>query len=145
MLGQLLAAFGTAAIRGEIQSTVSRLRLRAILIGAAAAMWLLAIGFALAAFTVWLAGQVGPIAACLILAAVFAAIAIGAHVAMIMLRRRGTPLTTVLSRAMAPLKQAADEGATGSKPGEAASVGSLLVLAAAGYVLGRYLTDRDAS
>ena len=150
MLGQLLEAIGVAALKGEITAAVNRLKLRVILTAVAAVLWLLVFAFALAALTAWLATAVGAVAAAAIIAAVFVAGAIGVHVALVVIRRRSTPLTKALSNALAPLKAAAQDIPPGSEPPdgepgagpEAQSAGLLLALAAIGYALGRYITRR---
>ena len=142
MLARLIASLGIAAIRGEIAGAARRLRLRVILFAAAALLWLLALGFALGAFTVWLASVVGAILACVILAVVFAVIGTGLAVAARMVKQRSTPLVAAVSNALAPLRQVADEAkAAGAEvhPGEATSAATLLVLAVVGYILGRFM------
>ena len=157
MFARLLSALGVAAIRGEIASIVQRLRLRAILIALAVFLWLLAFAFALAAFAVWLSSELGAIAACAILAAAFAAAAIALHLWLRFMKRRSTPLVAGLSRSLAPLMQAANDardsaraaaGADdpqGTPAAEAGSVGTLMVLAVLGYVMGRFLRPGDHS
>jgi hypothetical protein len=151
MLSRLFSAMGLAAFRGEIAATIRRLRLRLIVIGAVVAMWLLALGFAVAAFTAWLATLVGAIAACAILAGLFVVLALGLHLALRLMRRRSPSFMAGLSRAIAPLKQedeqsgesVAEDGDDGhSASREATSTATLLVLAAVGYVMGRQLTRR---
>jgi hypothetical protein len=99
MLRWLISAVGLAALREELQ----RLARRAALSAVAIVLWLIVVGFALAAFTVWLASVVGVIWALLIVAGAFALMAIVIHVIVATMARK--PRT-----AAAPLASLAASG-----------------------------------
>jgi hypothetical protein len=166
MFGKLISALGVAAIRGEVTAATRRLRLRAILAAVAVVLWILVFAFALAALAVWLASLVGPLWACAILAGFFALVAIGVQVWLHLVKSRGSSFAANLSRALAPIREAAEAdrrqqhaaapGSHAAAPGtdghaeggshhmaEATSVGAMMVLAVVGYVMGRHFWHGD--
>jgi hypothetical protein len=71
-----MRAVGLAALKREASAAVRATALRVALAVAAGIFWLLVVGYLLATFTIWLAGLVGSIYACLIIAAIFAVLAL---------------------------------------------------------------------
>ncbi len=122
ILRWLISAIGFAALREEIRRTARR----AILATAAIVLWLIALGFALAAFTVWLATVVGVIWALLIVAAVFAVVAIAIQISLAVTARRRQPVTTPLAGI-----------AAGSVMPELGAAGAVAGIALAAYLLSR--------
>jgi hypothetical protein len=101
----------------------------------------LAFGFALAAFTVWLAGAVGAIAALSIVAAGALVLALIVHVA----GKAGEPARSrSYGAAAGPLGAAAAAGAeAGAEAGEegppaGSTVGSMAVIALVGFILAQH-------
>jgi Flp pilus assembly protein TadB len=89
LLRLVMRAIGLAALKREAAAAARATALRVALTVAAGIFWLLVLGYLLATFTIWLAGIVGSIYACLIVAAIFALIALVLHlVAARMARRR---------------------------------------------------------
>lgn len=76
LLRWLIQATSLAALKGEAQAMARNAGIRAMLKVIAAVLWLLVVGFLLAAFVIWLSGIVGAIAACAIVAAIFAVVAL---------------------------------------------------------------------
>ena len=92
-------------------------------------LWLLVAGFLMGAFVIWLSGMVGPIAACAIVAAAFAVIALILHViAARMARRRHT---WNLKTQFPGLAEAIDNGTL-----DDSALGALAVAALAGFFVG---------
>jgi len=136
MVSWLLSALGLAALRSELAGMVRRARQRAMLLTLAALLWLAALGFAFSALVIWLAGLVGPLAATAIVAAVFAVIALGLQLAASATARRDPSPTVAELLAEGGGKDAKD----GGRP--ANTLGSLAIVALAGYVIGRHLFRR---
>jgi len=134
MLSWLLSALGLAALRSELAAMARRARQRALLLTLAALLWLAAIGFAFAALTIWLAGVLGPLAATAIVAVTFALIAGALQLAASMALRRDTSPTVA--------ELLADGGSAKLSGGAANTLGSLAIVALAGYVIGRHLFRR---
>jgi hypothetical protein len=88
LLRLLMRAVGLAALKREAQAAARATAIRVGLTAAAAILWLLVLGYLLATFTIWLAGLVGPIYACLIVAAIFALIAVVLHLVAASIARR---------------------------------------------------------
>ncbi len=101
ILRWLISAIGFAALKEEIR----RVARRAILSTVAIVLWLIALGFLLAAFTVWLASVVGPIIACAIIAGVFIVVALVIQISLAVTKRRRAataPLAGIAASGMAP-------------------------------------------
>jgi hypothetical protein len=116
MLRWLISTIGLAALREQFHRAVQR----AVLTAVTVVLWLVVLGFALAAFTVWLAGVVGVIWALLIVAAVFALIAIVIHIVIALTARRREPVT-------APLAGLATAGAMPEIGAAGAIVGAIVI------------------
>lgn len=84
ILRWLISAIGFAALKDEIR----RATRRAILATVAIVLWLMALGFGLAALTVWLASLWGPIAACGIVAGVFVVAAVVIQISLAATKRK---------------------------------------------------------
>jgi len=134
MLSRLLAAVGLAALEGELAAMVRRARRRAILLAAAVLLWVVAIAFALATLTIWLAGALGPIVASGIMAGAFAVVALILQIAASAQARRPRPPPSI-----GALFQGAAAGKDG---GDGTTFGLLAIVAVAGYMLGRHLFRR---
>ncbi len=136
MLRWLISTVGLAALQGEVSAAVRRAVRRALLGALAVLLWLVALGFAVATFIIWLSGELGPIAACGIVAA---ALAIGGLVVQFVLamsasrRRRERPPSPLSDLA------AGFDGKPGAGVG---TLGSMVIVAVAGYLLGRGIFRR---
>jgi hypothetical protein len=114
MLGRFISLIGLAALRSEIDAIVGRVRFLVILLGLGAVFWLLAIGYAIAALTLWLVGLVGGVAAALILTVVFVVAALATHAIAVNTKRRSIPQSAAMPSALAPpTRLPADRGAAG--------------------------------
>jgi len=133
MLARLLASVGLAALQGEITATVQRAKRRAILTAIAVVFWLLTFAFALAALTVWLAGVVGPLIACVAIAGGFAVVALILQLAASAQKRRKRPPPSLADMV---------SEAAGKEGGEGTVFGLLAIVAVAGYLLGRRILRR---
>ncbi|MEX0851714.1 MAG: hypothetical protein WD036_00295 [Bauldia sp.] len=132
MLSWLFSAVGLAALKGEFAAIRRRTRRRVVALLLAALFWLLALGFALAALTVWLTGQLGGLAACAIVAGGAAVIALVLQLVASMTGRRPAQSTASLFAEGGPRAGGADGG----------MLGSVAIAALAGYLLGRHLFRR---
>jgi hypothetical protein len=121
ILRWLISAIGFAALREEIRRTTRR----AILATVAIVLWLVALGFGLAALTVWLATLVGPIAGCGIIAGVLVVIALIIQISLAVSKRK-RPVA-------APL---AGITAAGAMP-ELGTAGAIAGAALVAFLLGR--------
>jgi hypothetical protein len=99
MFGRLLSALGIAALRAEIAAILGRFRFVVLLLALGAILWLLALGFAIAAVTVWLVGLVGSVAACAIMTAIFVVAAIATHVIAVVTKPPPSPLGEAVASA----------------------------------------------
>jgi uncharacterized membrane protein (DUF485 family) len=131
MLRWLISTIGVTALKGEVSAMVKRASRRAALAAVAFLLWLIAFGFALAAFVLWLSAQVGAIAACGIVAGIFAVLGIGIQIGLAIGGRRRTETRSPLAGLAAGLDKELGVNA--------GSLGSMVVVALAGYLLGRRL------
>jgi hypothetical protein len=133
MLNWLISSVGAGLLKGEISARLQRAGRHAALIALAGLLWLTAVGFALGAFVTWLSEQVGAVAACGIVAAGFAVLALIIQ------------LTLRLSRGPRAQPQASPlfSGLPGSEELAGASpLGMVAVIAVLGYLLGRQTRPR---
>jgi hypothetical protein len=122
LLRWLISTIGFAALKDELRRTARRAMFAAIAI----VLWVVALGFAIAALTAWLSTLVGPIAACGIIAGVFAVIALIIQVSLaVTKRKRASP---------APIAAGLTAGAALPEMG---SVAALTGAALAAFFLGR--------
>jgi hypothetical protein len=83
-----MRAAGLAALKREAAAAARATALRVALTALAIVLWMLVLGYLIATFTIWLAGVVGAIYACLIVAAFFALIALVLHLVAAGIARR---------------------------------------------------------
>jgi hypothetical protein len=99
----------TLAIRDEVGAAFERLWLRVALLSAAIALWLLAVGFALAGLTTWLATLFGVVGALLLVAALAGVAAVVVHLILNYRARHHPSLWVSISKVVAPLREAPEE------------------------------------
>ncbi len=136
LLGPLVRAAGIAALKNEAQATARRVGRNVALGAAFGVLVLLAFGFALAAFTVWLAGEIGTIPALGVVALAFLVLAIAVRLIATLSakpRRRREP-----PPAFAEPLRAAASGA----PPMGSELGSMAVIAIVGFILARELSRK---
>lgn len=129
LLRWMIQAASLAALRGEAAAVAHRASRRAMLTATAVLLWALVAGFLLGAFVIWLSGRVGPILACVIVAAAFAVVALILHLVAARMARQA-PWAQFKAH-VRELVEAADQGAV-----EEGAIGALAVIALAGYILG---------
>lgn len=88
LLRLLIRAAGLAALKREATAAAKNTAIRVMLGVVAGLLWLLVVGYLLATFTIWLSTVVGPIFACLIVAAIFAVIALVLHLIAAQMKRQ---------------------------------------------------------
>lgn len=134
MLGSLISSLGFAALKGEVSAVAERAGKRAGLYVLAGVLWLTALGFLVAALTIWLASRFGGIAACAILAAALAALGLIVQVVLMMgARRKPTPRPEI--NLNVPGLGATASGAT-------SDIGALAVVAVVGWLIGRQMSKK---
>jgi hypothetical protein len=134
MLRWLISTIGVTALKGEVSAMVKRASRRAALAAVAFLLWLIAFGFALAAFVVWLSAQLGGIGACAIVAGIFAVLGLGIQIGLAIGSRRRSETRSPLAGLATGLDKELGVNA--------GSLGSMAVVALAGYLLGRRLFRR---
>lgn len=134
MLGQLISAVGLAALKGEAAAAAQRAGKRTALYVLAVILWVTALGFLVAALTIWLAGKLGAVAACVIVAAALAVIGLAVQLGLMLTSRRRRQSGINLS--------APGLSATGQAGGVGSDIGSLAVVAVIGWLLGRQMTRK---
>ncbi|CAN5216774.1 hypothetical protein BH10PSE9_BH10PSE9_23230 [soil metagenome] len=144
MAGQWLTAVaGIANVRQAASLLVRRIVRRAMLMGLVGLLWLIAAGFAFACFTIWLAGLVGTVAACGIVAAILGAAALAIQLGMSADATPAPPEKHQSHSAGRPSASASRPSAGAKAPGEESTVSDETALAGAavvslaGYLLGR--------
>jgi len=149
MIGALLQAGSLLALaRGRVRAEVRYLARQTVLGLALLVLLLLAFGFGLAAFTVWLASQIGTVLALafiglgfLVAAGIVALIAKGTDSR----RRRAPPprpiADTVKQAFAAPDGEASAAGSTAGA-GVGSTAGAMLMVVLVGYLLARQLGGR---
>lgn len=147
----LLSAFGLAAVKAEARRAAQNFGKQAAIAAATGLLVLAALGFALAALTVWLAGEVGTIWALLIVAGGLLVIAAILQLAVRMsARRRPTyrayaPPPPGFTAAAGPSTGAPPPGGftfsatTGDEAPTGSFVGSAAIVALVGFLLARQL------
>jgi hypothetical protein len=134
ILRWLISAIGFAALKGEVSSVARRVGNRALLVALLALLWVTAFGLALAALTVWLSALVGVAAACGIVATGVALVGLIILLVMIFGNRTESKAAPV---GLPFPGLTANPGGTPRIDGS--SLGSMAVVAIAGYLLGRQL------
>jgi hypothetical protein len=130
MLRWLISAVGFAALKGEFAAAARRTGRRAALSLLAMVLSLAAIGFLIAALTVWLTALAGPIWACIVVAAglLLAALIIAAGLAIAANQRaRQSPIAAVMP------------GGDGRAP-DLGTLGVFAIIGVAAFLLGRQFT-----
>ena len=133
LLRWLISAVGFAALKGEVSGIVQRAAQRAVLMLMVLLLWLGAFSFALAALAVWLSSELGPIAAYGIIAGGFAVIGIAIQVGLAISarsRKRAAPKMSI---------PGFTTSADGTHTPDVANLGSMAIVAIAGYLLGRQI------
>lgn len=136
ILRWLISAIGFAALKGEATSIARRASRRAMTVVLLGVVWLVALGFALAALAVWLSATLGAAVAFAIIGGGLAAIGLLAQVALILSDRNAS----ASSGAGFPFPGLTN--IDGSPSPEASSLGAIAVVGIAGYLLGRQLLRR---
>lgn len=134
MLGSLISTLGFAALKGEATAMAERAGKRAALYVVVGILWLAALGFLVAAITIWLSDWIGGLAACAVIAAVLAAGGLIVQIALMMTARRRRRSQVNVSMP--------GFSATGTATGGGADVGTLAVIAVMGWLLGRQMTKK---
>lgn len=130
MFRWVVSSIGLAVLKGEVSAMAQRAARRGALYAVMLILWLFALGFALLAFTVWLSTVVGVIWACVILAGIFALLAVVMQVSLNLTKNR--PAETA-----SPLAGIA--GATAAATGGGNFLGALAIVGVLGWLLGRQL------
>jgi hypothetical protein len=142
-LSSALGAIGLAALKAEIRAAGRRIAIAAL----SGLLLFAAVGFAVAAFTVWLSGEIGTVWALVVMAGIFLLLLLivqaVAQLAAGPRRRRRRPPPPPPSPPPAAAggadPQASPEGVP---PGS--EIGSVGVVALLGFLLGRQLLQRSA-
>ena len=135
-IASLLRVAGLAALKGQAQAAAQRAARRAALGAATGLLGLLAFGFALAAFTVWLSHRVGTINALAIVAAAFLVLAVIVQGIAAGMRGRRPRKRPAFAAAVPPL---GDTVRSDTAPPAGSELGSMAVIALVGYVLAQQL------
>jgi len=136
-----VAEVGVRMARNEVKAAANRAAKNAAFAAALGVLAILAFGFALAAFTVWLAGEIGAVAALGYIALGFLGLAIIVYiiwrVSMGGEQRRRQPAPSPLSAA-----PDAEPPGTGQEPPPGSALGSLGVVALVGFLMARQIFRR---
>jgi hypothetical protein len=131
---RFLTALSVSAVKGQVAATAKRIARRVALGTFAGILWLIVLAFALAAFTVWLAGEIGTVAALAWIAGGFAVVAILIHIGLAVTAKR---------KPKAKLEAHFEASADGKGAEmDVSAVGSLAIFAAIGFLLGRMVNRR---
>jgi hypothetical protein len=129
MLGWLVSSLGIGLLRNSASNAAGQIGRRIAIFATLAALWVTALGFLIAALTVWLVGAIGVIAGLVIMAAGLAIVGLALYLgSSLSARRKPTPVENVAT--------AVGTGLVGAEIG---SLGSLAVIAAAGFLLARQM------
>jgi hypothetical protein len=139
MLGRLISGLGLVALRNEARAMAERAGKRAALYALAAILWLVALGYLVAAFTIWLSSELGAIAACAIVAAALAAVGLIVQVSLAMSAGRRKRAEGSVSL---PGFAATDPASDASGSGSGGDIGVLAFVAVIGWRLGRQMTRK---
>jgi hypothetical protein len=134
LLRWLISAVGLATLKGEVSQAVGRATRRALLAAVIGILWLIAIGFAIAALAVWLSHVLGTAAACAIIAGGLAVIGLALQLVLALGgKRKPPPAATPFSAA----GTATD--ATEGTPFEGQNLTSIALIGVIGYLIGRQI------
>jgi hypothetical protein len=141
----LLSAMGLAAVKAEARRAAQNLGKQAAIAGATGLLVLAAAGFALAALTVWLAGEVGTIWALLVVAGGLLVLAAILQLAVRLagrrkpVRYRAAYVPPPAFAASPPPEASPFAAATGEPPPTGSVLGSAAIVALVGFLLARQL------
>jgi hypothetical protein len=135
LLRWLISAIGFAALKGEVSGMVQRAARRAVLLLVVLVLWFAAFGFAIAALAVWLASELGVLPALGIMAGIFVAIAIAIHLILAADARKKPPRPAATAVPFPGLSTGPD----GKTNLDMTNLGSLTIVAVAGFLLGRQI------
>lgn len=139
----LLTTLGIAALKGEVDRRVQRV-VRQVAFGAATGFFaLLAVGFGLAALTVWIAGELGVIPALCIVAG--GALAMAIIVQIVAAATNDRPARRPVRPLAEPVGIVSERPAVAEnaeEPPQGAVAGAMALVAAAGFLLARQLFRR---
>ena len=144
-LAKLFAQIGIAALKIEARAAARRVTIHAVAGAVAGIFILVAVGFAVAALTVWLAGELGTIWALLIAAALFLVIAGVVLLAARLMTRRRRVLPVVDAAAQRATSTATPPSGERGGPTAGEELGSLAVVALSGFLLAREMFRRRKS
>ena len=134
LLRWLISTIGVTTLKGELSAIMKRAGRRVLLGAIGLLLWLTALGFALATFVIWLATELGAIAACGIIAASLAVLGLAIQIVL-------TVSSSRRKKAKSPLADLA-AGINDGFGTSGGSLGSMVVVALAGYLLGRHISRR---
>lgn len=137
-LGALLSVVGLAAVKAEAKATARRMGRQAAVAGVTALLLLAAIGLALAALTVWLAGEVGTIWALLIVAGGLVVIAAIVQIAVRLADGRRPSRRPFVAPPPPPMGDPL-RGAGVEEPPAGSALGAVAAVAVVGFLLARQL------
>ena len=132
LLRWLISVIGLAALKGEVWAIAGRVTIRALLTALVFVLWLTASGFAVAALAIWLAAKLGVIVACAIVAAGLALTGLAIEFGLMLNARRHRSRTTKVLQGAIPRP-------AGSLHRDLGRLGSMAIIAVAGYLLSRQL------
>lgn len=134
LLRWLISAIGFATLKDEARQFAGRLARNLALAAAIAVLWVIAFGFGLAALTIWLADVLGAAAACTIIAAALAVIGLALQLTLALTNRKHR------SQARSSVRFPGLGASAGGEPaGDGQALGSIALIALAGYLLGRQI------
>jgi hypothetical protein len=128
----LLSLLGIAQLKAQLESLGRYAGAQAILVGSLAVLIVAAVGFALAALTVWLSEQWGPAAALAAVAGGLVVVALLLEVVIVLRKNARTKHARAFVADAPP-----DQAALGQ-----AAFGSVAAVAILGYILGRQIMRR---
>ncbi|MCB1488633.1 MAG: phage holin family protein [Bauldia sp.] len=135
------AELGTRMARVEVKAAVNRAAKNAAFAAALGILAILAFGFALAAFAVWLAGEIGTVAALGYIALGFLILAIIVYIVWrVSMGGKPQPRKPQPSPLAAALD--GDPQESGQEPPTGSTLGSLGVVALVGFMMARQLFRR---
>lgn len=136
--GSLLGAIGLAAIKAEIRAAGRRVAVAAI----SGLLLLAAVCFAVAAFAVWLAGEIGTVGALLVIAGGFLLLALivqGVARLAAGRRRQRSPPAQPAPPSPPPVEPPPADGTI--PPGS--EIGAVTIVAVLGFLLARQMLQRE--
>jgi vacuolar-type H+-ATPase subunit I/STV1 len=135
-LGGVLKAanIGVAIARGRAKAVIRNAIKQAVFASIVLGLLVLAFGFGLGCFAVWLSHEIGTVPALGYIALGFLVIAIIVYVIWRVSSQRPAP-----ARRRSPIADAFDERKAGQEPPPGSALGSLAVVALVGYLMGRQI------